>query len=193
MVKTDDVHVLTDGRLSRWVPQHLLDWRLALHSGWNGYRRVTLCVAYRLLNANKSVHGAYGSASEGELLLVDHDQFLILRIPHNRVALALACRLRACASRNGMLFPARAGGPDTAKARTNNKPQHLGELLPFWVARWLTANIIRLWSGAIQTAKAGGFRIRPVAAMALPSGRPGCGLCKLVSHVCMRILVAPVI
>ena len=100
--------------------RHLLGWRFILHNGWNAHRFVALCVAYSLLmcNANKRVHayGAYGRASEGDLLLVDHDQCLTL--PHSGVALAWTCRLRPCSSHKQLLCPIHAGDPDIAKPHT---------------------------------------------------------------------------
>ena len=111
-VKTDD------DRLSAWMPQHVLGWRFILHNDWNAHRFVALRVACVLLmcNANERVHGAYGRASEGELLLVDHDQCLTL--PHNGVALARACRLRPYSGHKQLRCPMRAGDPGIAKPHT---------------------------------------------------------------------------
>ena len=111
-VKTDD------DRLSGWMHRHLLGWRFILHNDWNAHRFVALCVACFLLmcNANERVHGAYGRASEGELLLVDHDQCLTL--PHNGVTLAWTYRLRPCSSHKQLLCPMHAGDPDIAKPHT---------------------------------------------------------------------------
>ena len=71
-----------------------------------------------MCNANERVHGhgAYGRASEGELLLVDHGECLTLT--HNGAALAWACRLRPCSSHKQMLCPIHAGDPDIAKPHT---------------------------------------------------------------------------
>ena len=65
---------------------------------------------------NERAHGAYGRASEGELVLVDHDQCLAL--PHNGVALAWTCRLRTCSSHKQVLRPMRAGAL-TSRNRTH--------------------------------------------------------------------------
>ena len=108
-----------DDRLSGWMCQHLLGWRFILHNDWNAHRFVALCVACFLLmcNANERVHGAYGRASEGELLLVDHGECLTLT--HNGAALAWACRLRPCSSHKQLLCPIHAGDPDIAKPHTH--------------------------------------------------------------------------
>ena len=70
-------NVKTDGDiLADLVQQPSLDWQLTLHNDWNAHRLVALCVAcFSLIgNANEKVHGAYGGASEGALLLVEHAQ-----------------------------------------------------------------------------------------------------------------------
>ena len=59
-------------------------------------------------------------ASEGEFLLVDHDQCLTLS--HNGVALALACRSLPRTSHNQLLCPIHAGDPDIAKPHTYMDP-----------------------------------------------------------------------
>ena len=103
-------------------------WIGSLPCTLNAHRLVALCVAYFLLigNANERVHGAYGGASEGSLLLVDHAQSHTP--PCHGVDLAWKCRLRPCASHMQLPCPRsrRAGDPDIAKPHTHANNSRVG-------------------------------------------------------------------